>query len=52
VFDEPGSGQLLSAAEYLSGNVRDKLAAAREAALDDPAYLGNVEALQAVLPAD
>ena len=52
VFDDPGSGQLLPAAEYLSGNVREKLAAAREAALDDPAYLGNVEALQAVLPAD
>ena len=52
VFDDPGSGQLLPAAEYLSGNVREKLAAAREAALDDPRYLGNVEALQAVLPAD
>ena len=37
VFDDPGSGQLLPAAEYLSGNVREKLAAAREAALDDPA---------------
>ena len=51
VFDDPGSGQLLPAAEYLSGNVREKLAAARESALDDPRYLGNVEALQAVLPA-
>ena len=46
VFDDPGSGQLLPAAEYLSGNVRGKLGAAREAALDDPRYLVNVDALQ------
>ena len=52
VFDDPGSGRLLPAAEYLSGNVREKLVAARGAALDEPAYLVNVEALQAVLPAE
>jgi N12 class adenine-specific DNA methylase len=52
VFDDPASGRLVPAAEYLSGNVREKVATARQVALDDPAYLANVEALQAVLPAD
>lgn len=53
VFDEPGSGRLVAAAEYLSGNVREKLDAVREAALDDPGRYGpNVEALQRVLPPD
>ena len=32
VFDDPGSGRLVPAAEYLSGRVRDKLEAAERAA--------------------
>jgi len=38
--------------EYLSGNVREKLALAERAAQDDPRYRLNVEALQGVQPAD
>ncbi|MBX9594532.1 MAG: DEAD/DEAH box helicase family protein, partial [Roseomonas sp.] len=38
--------------EYLSGNVKAKLAAAREAARQDPAMQRNVTALEAVQPAD
>ena len=35
---------------YLSGNVREKLEDAREAAKEDPRFLSNVEALEKVLP--
>jgi len=52
VFDDPQTGQLIPAAEYLSGNVRDKLRAAEHAAADDPRFTANVAALRAVLPAD
>jgi N12 class adenine-specific DNA methylase len=45
-------GQLLPAAEYLSGNVREKLAAARTAVVDRPELATNVEALEGVLPQD
>jgi len=41
---------LVPAAEYLSGNVRTKLAQARAAAAVDPAYAANVEALGQVQP--
>jgi len=41
---------LIPAAEYLSGNVRTKLAQAQAAAAADPVYAGNVEALSQVLP--
>lgn len=37
---------------YLTGNVRQKLAAAEAAAEIDPAFRRNVEALRAVIPAD
>ncbi|MGW9440635.1 SNF2-related protein, partial [Streptomyces sp. NPDC055607] len=37
---------------YLSGNVRNKLAAAKERAAEDPTFLGNVAALERVQPAD
>ncbi|WP_309049154.1 SNF2-related protein [Streptomyces sp.] len=37
---------------YLSGNVRAKLAAARERAAEDPTFQGNVSALERVQPAD
>ncbi|MFG1977021.1 SNF2-related protein [Nonomuraea fuscirosea] len=53
VFNDPArSGRLVVAAEYLSGNVRKKLEVAREAAEDDPTLLGNVAALEKVLPRD
>ena len=51
-FDDPGSGRLVPAAEYLSGMVRDKLRTARQAVADDPRYEVNVEHLAAVIPAD
>ena len=38
--------------QYLSGNVKAKLAIARKAAARDPAYQGNVDALEKVQPAD
>lgn len=50
VFDEPGTRRLVPAAEYLSGNVRAKLAAAEAAAVDDPRLAVNVDALRGVLP--
>jgi hypothetical protein len=49
VFDEPGSGRLVPAAEYLSGNVRDKLRAAERAAADDPRFAVNVAELGKVI---
>ena len=52
VFDEPGTDRLVPAAEYLSGNVRTKLAAATLVAVDDPRYAVNVTALTAVIPRD
>ena len=52
VFDEPGADRLVPAAEYLSGNVRRKLARAEAAALDDPRFETNVAALRAALPPD
>ena len=51
VFDTP-DGQVLPAAEYLSGNVREKLDAARLAAVHRPELAVNVSALQRVLPPD
>jgi N12 class adenine-specific DNA methylase/SAM-dependent methyltransferase len=52
VFDDPGTGRLVTAAEYLSGDVRDKLRAAEEAAEDSPRFAENVTALREVIPAD
>jgi N12 class adenine-specific DNA methylase len=53
VFDDhDGSGRLIPRAEYLSGNVRQKLEDAEKAAEDDPKLTVNAEALRAVLPAD
>ena len=51
-FDDPGTGRLIPAAEYLSGKVRDKLEAAERAAADDPRYGVNAEELRKVIPAD
>ena len=50
VYDEPDTGRLIPAAEYLSGNVRHKLTAARTAATTDDRYRSNVTALERVLP--
>jgi len=52
VFDDPQTGHLATSAEYLSGNVRAKLGAARTAAAEQDTYLPNVEALAAVIPLD
>jgi N12 class adenine-specific DNA methylase/SAM-dependent methyltransferase len=52
VFDDPGTGRLVPAAEYLSGNVRVKLAAAQQATADDPRFSANVTALTHVVPRD
>ncbi|MEV0650096.1 helicase-related protein [Phytomonospora sp. NPDC050363] len=52
VFDDPAEhGRLVTADEYLSGRVADKLAVARDAAAADPRFDSNVAALEAVLPA-
>ena len=52
VFDDPQTGWLVPAAEYLSGNVRDKLHAAEQAAAADPRFEANVARLRAVIPRD
>jgi len=51
VFQTP-AGSYATADAYLSGNVKKKLAEAKEAAAKDPAFKRNVEALTDVLPAD
>lgn len=50
-FNDPIRGHV-TREEYLSGNVKKKLAEARDAALRDRAFARNVDALQAVQPAD
>jgi N12 class adenine-specific DNA methylase/SAM-dependent methyltransferase len=52
VFDDPATGQLVPAAEYLSGNVREKLRTAQQAAADDPRFAVNAGELAKVIPAD
>jgi len=52
VYDDPDGGRPLTAAQYLSGNVRARLAVARDAAADDPRWRANVTALEAVQPRD
>jgi N12 class adenine-specific DNA methylase/predicted RNA methylase len=52
VFDDPETGELITAAAYLSGNVRQKLETAAAAAATDERYQANVTALRDVLPAD
>jgi N12 class adenine-specific DNA methylase len=49
-LDDPD--ELVPAVTALSGNVRNKLSAARAAAETNPAYTEYVSALQAVMPAD
>ncbi len=52
IFRDPESGNHLAADEYLSGNVRAKLAVARARAGGDESYRVNVEALEKVVPED
>ena len=52
IYRDPTDGSWQTSDAYLSGPVRDKLAIAEAAAELDPAYRRNVEALEAVQPAD
>ncbi|HEY5318059.1 MAG TPA: methyltransferase domain-containing protein, partial [Solirubrobacteraceae bacterium] len=52
VFEDPQLGRLVPGAEYLAGNVREKLHAAREAAQTNPSLAVNGRALERVLPRD
>lgn len=53
VFADPDrDGALVPAAEYLSGNVRQKLERARAVAAEDPLFEPNLEALAEVVPPD
>lgn len=51
VYQDPAKGYV-TRDEYLSGNVKAKLAQARDAANSDPAFARNIEALEAVQPTD
>ncbi len=52
IYRDPADGSWQTSDAYLSGPVRDKLSIAEAAAELDPAYQRNVEALEAVQPAD
>jgi len=52
VFDDPQTRRLVPAAEYLSGNVREKLRAANRAAREGPRFAVNAAELRQVIPAD
>ncbi|HXC37413.1 MAG TPA: DEAD/DEAH box helicase family protein, partial [Burkholderiales bacterium] len=52
VYQNPQSQQYEVADQYLTGNVKAKLAAARAAAATDARYKANVEALEKVQPID
>lgn len=52
VYDEPGTDRLVPRSEYLSGNVRAKLAKASDLVAVDERFAVNVAALKAVLPPD
>jgi len=51
LFEDPQAG-LMTADEYLSGDVKTKLAEAQDAAKHNPALRRNVEALEKIIPAD
>jgi N12 class adenine-specific DNA methylase len=51
VYDDPVTGELVPAAQYLSGNVRVKLDQARQALATRAELAVNVTALQAAVPA-
>ena len=50
IFRVPGTERYVTADEYLSGNVREKLREAEAAAKADPSFNVNVEALRAAQP--
>ena len=50
IYEIPQTGHYVTADEYLSGNVREKLEDAKEAAQENPAYLLHVAALEKVMP--
>ena len=50
IYKDPESGTYLSADDYLSGNIRQKLRIASEAAASDQQYTANVTALEGALP--
>lgn len=52
IFKNPMTGAYETRDEYLSGNVREKLAYAEAEAKRDKSYEGNVEALKKVVPED
>ena len=52
IFLDPVRGEWQTADEYLSGNVRQKLREAEQAAQDSPGYLPNVKALRQAQPKD
>ena len=52
IFLNPANQRYETADEYLSGNVREKLRAAKELAENDAVYAANVSALEAVQPQD
>jgi N12 class adenine-specific DNA methylase len=52
VYRDPATNTLVPAEQYLSGDVRARLDAARAAAESDAAFTANVEALERVVPAD
>jgi N12 class adenine-specific DNA methylase len=52
VYRDPTTGEFVPAEQYLSGDVRVRLDAARAAAESDTAFAANVAALERVLPAD
>ena len=52
IFRVPGTDHYITADEYLSGNVREKLREAEAAAESDQSYSVNVDALRAAQPHD
>ena len=52
IFKNPATSRWEAADEYLSGNVREKLKIAQDAARRDSSYQVNIESLQKVIPKD
>ncbi|HWV50881.1 MAG TPA: helicase-related protein, partial [Microbacterium sp.] len=50
VFTDPDTDEIVHAPAYVSGDVREKLDAAKARAAEDPAFQGNVDALQEMMP--
>ena len=52
VYEDPLTGSFVDRDTYLSGNIRDKIEIAREAARNDSKYEANLIDLEAVMPAN